>query len=105
MNYIKEIKINNTIHILQSIDCDKHNIQVMIDLIPLCTTKSEERTLKAVIKTLVKEIHNSKCLIDEKMFDSQEKVQIPLFEVEASPVTILEEYQDMSSFFGKLEGE
>lgn len=75
----------------------------MINLIPLCTTKGEERTLKAVIKLIVKEIHNQKCLIDEKLFDAPKKVALPLFDVEPSPVDIVTEYGNMHSYFGSLD--
>ena len=84
------------------IEADKHNIQEMINLIPLCTTKGEERTLKAVIKNLVKEIHTQKCLIDEKLFLSNPKLHIPLFEVTPSPLEAIEIYKEMDSFFGDL---
>jgi len=91
------------VSIHNQIECDLHNIQEMVNLMPNAESKGEYRSIGASIKILVKEIHNQKCLIEDKMFDSKDKVEIPLFEAEPSPVTILEEYQDMSSFFGKLD--
>jgi len=87
----------------KEIQIDIENIQEMINLIPLCKSKGEKRSLEAVIKLSVKNVHNQKCLIDEKMFNSRDKVQIPLFEVEPSQLTILEEYQDMGSFFSNID--
>lgn len=94
--------MNKIQRISAQIEADKHNIQEMVNLIPLCTTKGEERTLKAVIKNLVKEVHNQKCLIDEKMFECQGKLNIPLFEIEPSPLQAIEIYKEMDSFFGKI---
>jgi len=87
----------------KQIEADKHNLQQMVDLLPGAESKGEYRSIAASIKILVKEIHNMKVEIEDKMFHKEPKIQIPLFEVEPSPVTILEEYQDMSSFFGKFE--
>ncbi len=84
------------------IESDKHNIQEMINLIPLCTTKGEERTLRGVIKVLVKEVHNQKCLIEEKIFGSPPRLELPLFIVEPSPIEPIEYYGELDSFFGEL---
>jgi len=90
------------VSIHNQIEADQHNLQEMINLLPGAESKGEYRSISATIKVLVKEVHNQRVLIEEKMFDSKDKVQIPLFEVDPSPVTTLEEYQDMSSFFGKF---
>lgn len=95
--------MNNIEHVLKEISCDKHNIQQMINLIPLCDTKGERRTLIGGIKTLVKTIHNQKVLIDEKLFVVKPKVSIPLFEVEPSKREDIEIYRDLNSFLGNLD--
>lgn len=87
----------------KQIEADQHNLQEMVNLLPGAESKGEYRSIAATIKVLVKEIHNQKVEIENKMFHKEPKVQIPLFEVEPSPITILEEYQDMSSFFGKFD--
>ena len=89
--------------VLKQIKADKHNIQQMIDRMPLCETKGELRTLMAVINLLVKEVHNQKVIVDDKMFSSTDSVAIPLFEVEPSPVSDFEAYRDMSSYLGNLD--
>lgn len=91
------------ISIHNQIECDLHNIQQMVELLPLCVTKSERRTLESVIKVLVKEIHNQRCEIEQKMFCNIDKIAIPLFEVEPSPIDIKEQYKEMTSFFGELD--
>ena len=91
------------VSIHNQIECDLHNIQEMINLLPNAKSKGEYRSIGAAVKILVKEIHNQKCLIEDKMFDSKDKVKIPLFEVEPSKIDIITEYSEMSSFFGKLD--
>ena len=90
------------LNIHSQIEADKHNLQQMVNLLPGAESKGKYRSIVASIKIVVKEIHNAKCLIEEKLFDEPEKVRLPLFEVEPSPVTILEEYKELSSFFGDL---
>ena len=89
--------------ILKQIEADKYNLQVMIDLMPLCTTKGERRSLDATVKKLVKEIHNQKVLIDEKLFGFPPRVAIPLFEVEPSVQEAIDIYRDMDSYLGNLD--
>ena len=89
--------------LLKQIECDNHNIQEMINLLPCCETKGNYRKISAVIKETVKDVRNSKCLIDESLFQSPIKNIPQLFEVEPSPVNLEEHYSEMSSFFGELE--
>ena len=74
----------------------------MVNLIPLCNTKGETRTLKAVIKVLVKEVHNQKVLIEEKIFGVKPRVDLPLFIVDPSPIEPVEFFSELDSFFGEL---
>jgi uncharacterized protein (UPF0276 family) len=89
--------------LLKQIECDKHNIQQMIDLLPCCETKSSYRNIASTIKETMKDIRNSKLLIDENLFKSPIKNQPKLFEVKPSPVDLEEHYAKMHSFFGDLE--
>ena len=89
--------------LLKEIECDRYNIQSLIDRMPLATSKGEYRSIVANIKILVKTIHNTKCSIDDKMFYKVDKVMVPLFEVRASPLNIIDEYKEMDSFFGDIE--
>ena len=89
--------------IAKEIECDKENIQTLIDMLGNRTlTKGNRRSIEALIKRNVKNIHNQKCLIDEKMFETQAKLNIPLFEVEPSPLKAIEIYKEIDSFFGKI---
>ena len=92
-------------YLLDSIECDKHNIQQLLDRLPGAVTKGEYRSIVANIKILVKEIHNTKVLLDHKVWYADEKVKLPLFEVEPSPLEGLEKYKNIDSFFGSLEKE
>jgi len=84
-------------------EMDMHNIQELLNRIPSSKSKGEKRSLEANIKVLVKEIHNSKVLIEGRMFDNQQKVSLPLFECEPTKLAPVEEYQNIDSFFGELD--
>jgi hypothetical protein len=89
--------------LLKQIEYDKYNIQQMIDLLPCCETKGSYRSISATIKETMKDIRNSKLLIDENLFQSPVKNKPQLFEVEPSPVDLELHYANMHSFFGDLE--
>ncbi len=89
--------------LMDGIECDKHNIQQLMDRMQDVKWKGEYRSLGANIKVLVKEIHNAKVLLEHKIWYSDRVVKLPLFDVEPSPVEIIDEYADMDSFFGELE--
>jgi len=91
--------------IQDQIECDKHNIQELINRLPYAETKGEYRSIAAAIKILVKEIHNQKVLMENKIWYAEEMVRLPLFECEPSPVDIKEHYKELSSFFGDLDVE
>jgi hypothetical protein len=91
--------------LLKQIEYDKHNIQQMIDLLPYCETKSEYRKIVSTIRITMRDIRNSKLLIDENLFQSPVKNKPQLFEVEPSPVDLEEHYAEMHSFFGDLEAD
>ena len=89
--------------LLNQIDCDKHNIQVLIDKLPEAESKGEYRSIGAAVKVLVKEIHNARVLIENKVWYAEETVVLPLFECEPSPISIKEHYSELDSFFGELD--
>jgi len=89
-------------HLLREIEADQTNLQSMLDCLKLSESKGEYRRIASIMKETVKEIHNTKCLVEVRLFDSQETVRLPLFEVEPSPVTGLAQYKEMDSFFGGL---
>jgi len=88
--------------ILTQIECDLENIQEMVNMLPFAESKGDYRSIVATIKVLKKEIWNQKCSCEDKLFQSKEKVKIPLFECEPSPLCLLEEYKNMDSFFGDI---
>lgn len=93
-------------NIKNQIDCDLHNIQELINLLPHCETKGRYRSVCANIKILVKEVRNQKILITEQLFTSTARIDPKLFEVQPSELTdidIFEEYKDIDSYFGKIE--
>jgi len=93
-------------HLLDTIKTDQHNLQQMLNLLNDCDSKGRWRSISASIKTLVKEIHNTKVLLDDKVWDSKKKISFPLFECEPTPLDGLEaferEFEGMNSFFGEL---
>ena len=89
--------------LVKQIECDKYNIQQMLNLLPCCETKGEYRKIASTIRSIIRDIRNSKLLIDENLFQSPVKNKPQLFEVEPSPVDLEEHYAEMHSFFGDLE--
>jgi len=64
--------------------------------------KGEIRSIHATIKKIIKEIKSSKELLVEELYTSQQKITLPLFEIEPSPISEKEKYESMNSFFGNL---
>lgn len=89
--------------LLNQVEYDKHNVQVLIDRLPHAETKSENRSIGAAIKVLVKEIHNARVLIENKVWYAEETVVLPLFECQPSPISIKDHYSELDSFFGELD--
>jgi hypothetical protein len=89
--------------LLNQIQCDKENIQTMINMLPLCKTKGEYKTITSVINTTLKSIKDSKYLIDNYLWENPIKNTPKLFEVEPTPLDHSEQFKTMNSFFGKLE--
>ena len=92
----------NEAFLLKEIECDKANIQTLINRLPYSESKGEYRSTTAAIKIGVKEIHNTKVLLEHQIFYADQKVRLPLFECTASPVSVLEQYEEMDSFFGDI---
>jgi len=92
------------IKILQSqIECDLHNIQTLIDMLP-SSTKGEYRIIASNIKKLVKEIRSQKVMIAEELFEVPPSVRIKLFEVDPSPTEMkdVEKYEEIDSYLGNI---
>ena len=87
--------------LLDEIQCDKENIQQMVNLLPLSDTKGEYRKISAIIKDTVKGIHCTKCIIDDNLFPNTEIKCSQLFECQ--PSEIEHNFEDMDSYFGNLD--
>jgi len=90
-------------YLLDSIEADKHNLQQMMNRLPKSESKGEYRGTAAAMKILVKEIHNQRVLLEDKIWHSEETVRIPLFVVEPTPLEGLEAFKAMDSFFGNIK--
>jgi len=86
--------------IIDQIQADKHNIQVLVDMLPTAK-KTQYNKIQNTIKNLVKEIRYQKNLIHENTYNSQKICVKPLFEVE--PSELKQDLDDISSFFGLIE--
>lgn len=89
--------------LLDQIACDVYNIQVLLNRLPHAESKGEYRSIGATIKVIVKEIHNARVLVENKVWYAEETVVLPLFHAEPSPVSIKEHYKELDSYFGELE--
>jgi len=86
--------------ILEQIEADKHNLQIMVDMLPEAT-KTEYRELTAVIKRTVKSIHHQKILITDKVWEGSKINEPQLFECEPTPFE--HDFDNMESFFGNID--
>ena len=89
--------------LLREIEMDKQNLQQLLNRLPLSESKGEYRSTQAAMKILVKEIHNTRVLLENKIWYAEETVVLPLFECEPSPIQGLEKYKEIDSFFGSIE--
>ena len=91
--------------ILRQIECDKHNIQELINMLPNADSKGKYRSIVANIKILVKEIKYQKLLLSDKLYEKPKKLNIPLFEVNHSEIDFndFHNMSNLSSFFGNLD--
>jgi len=86
--------------ILEQIEADKHNLQIMVNMLPEAT-KTEHRELVAIIKRTVKSIHHQKILMTDKVWEGVKLNEPQLFECEATPFE--HDFENMESFFGNID--
>ena len=55
--------------LLEEIKTDRWNIQQLVNRIPFATSLGEKRSIEANIKVCVKQIHNTKILLENKYCD------------------------------------
>ena len=91
--------IHNKI-ILEQIECDKHNIQELLNMLKLSQTQNEYNKISSLIKTLVKDISKQKSELINNIYETTHKTKLPLFEVELPELDI--NYHELTSFFGKI---